>query len=358
LPQAGRHLHFLLGHGATHWRDIAALDERDITCAPHRFVGGRNSWIAQTYLRLRDALVARGWTVTAGPGFVAGAIVLAHRDDANRFLRSASASFLVIVRADRAPVAACDLAIVQNSLAPLAHERFIPLWPQPGLIARDRERGHRVEMLVYHGRHPAPWFADRELTRALARRRIRFEVRRRSWHDYSAVDLAIAARRDVPTILATKPATKLYNAWLAGVPMLASAEPAYREQRRGPLDFIEVGGPGEVIRALDLLRANPRLYAAMAEHGALRARDFSVEATRDRWLALLEDEVAPRYDALRASLGSRSLWYLAAMARQKAASRMHRARAAFERMGTREGAIAQLGERAADHFADVAGQAR
>ena len=358
MPQAGRHLHFLLGHCATHWRDIAALHERDIDGAPQRFVGGRNSWIAQTYLRLRDPLVARGWTVTVGSHFVAGAMVVAHRDDANRFTLAAGASFLVIVRADRAPVAACDLAIVQNGLAPLPHERFIPLWPQPGLIARDRGRGNRIDTLVYHGRHPAPWFGDRELTRALARRRIRFEVRRRSWHDYSGVDLAIAARRDVPAILATKPATKLYNAWLAGVPMLASAEPAYREQRRGPLDFIEVGGPGEVIRAIDLLRANPRLYAAMAEHGALRARDFSVEATRDRWLSLLEDDVAPRYDALHPVLGTRSLWYLAAMARQKAASRIHRAQAALERLRARDAATPPSGERAADHFADVAGQAR
>jgi hypothetical protein len=358
LPEPGRRLHFLLGNCATHWRDIAALDERDIESAPQRFVGGRNSWIAQTYVRLRGALIARGWTVTVGPDFAAGAIVVAHRDDADRFLAPASASFLVIVRADRAPVAACDVAIVQNALAPLAHERFIPLWPQPGLIARARERCNRIDTIAYHGRHPAPWFADAELARALVRRRIRFEIRRRSWHDYSAVDLAIAARRDVPAVLATKPATKLYNAWLAGVPVLASAEPAYREQRRGPLDFLEVDGPGDVIRAIDLLRANPRLYAAMAEHGAWRAREFSVQATRDRWLGLLEDDVVPRYEATRTALAARRAWYLAAMARQKAASRMHKARAALERLGTRGDGMAPLGERAPDHFADVAGQAR
>src|SRR6185312_8052214 len=117
-------IHFVLDPRATRWADIAALDEPDIARAPQRFVGGRNSWIAQSYLRLRTAIAARGWTASAGPGFPAGAICIAHRDDVNRFASGAHASFLVVVRADRAPVEACDVAIVQNGLARERHERF------------------------------------------------------------------------------------------------------------------------------------------------------------------------------------------------------------------------------------------
>ncbi len=143
--------HFVLDPRTTRWADIAALDESDIARAPQRFVGGRNSWIAQSYLRLREAIAAQGWTATAGAGFPAGAICIAHRDDVNRFAAGAHASFLVVVRADRAPVEACDVAIVQNALGPERHERFVPLWPQPGLIARDGSRGARIERLAYHG---------------------------------------------------------------------------------------------------------------------------------------------------------------------------------------------------------------
>ena len=59
---------------------------------------------------------ARGWTVTAGSAFLPGAIAVVHRDDANEFCGTRHSSFLVVVRADRAPVAACDLAIVQNRI--------------------------------------------------------------------------------------------------------------------------------------------------------------------------------------------------------------------------------------------------
>src|SRR6478735_8418036 len=105
-------VHFVLDD--YRWRDIAGLREGDIVHSPERFVGGRNSWIAQTYLRLQAPLAARGWRVTAGPGYAPRAVNVAHRDDANRFFRGGRDSFLVVVRADRAPATACDLAIVQN----------------------------------------------------------------------------------------------------------------------------------------------------------------------------------------------------------------------------------------------------
>jgi hypothetical protein len=323
-------IHFVLDPRATRWADIASLDESDIARAPHRFVGGRNSWIAQSYLRLRDAIEARGWTVTAGPGFPPGAICIAHRDDVNRFTSAAHASYLVVVRADRAPVEACDVAIVQNGLACERHERFVPLWPQPGLLARDPRRGERVERLAYHGRTSSvpAWFDDPGFHRLLARRGVEMDAKGRDWEDYRAVDLALATRSDGRRILADKPATKLYNAWLAGVPMLASPEPAYCELRRAALDFITVRGPGDVLAAIDLLRANPRLYRAMADNGRERGAAFDVEATRERWMRLLEEDVVPAYRAAR--IAPRRVWFVCAMARQKARSRIYRLRCGAE----------------------------
>ncbi len=320
------HLHFVLDARSTRWHDIEQLDEADIARSPGRFVGGRNSWIAQSFVRLRGAIEARGWIATAGPGFVPGAICVAHRDDVNRFFSLAHASFLLVVRADRAPVSACDLAIVQNALAPERHERFVPLWPQPGLLERDAARGTRIERIAYLGRTGAApaWFRDGRLSRGLEWRGVEFEVRERSWENYRDVDLALAARSELPRMLGSKPATKLYNAWLAGVPALASPEPAYRELRRAAIDFIEVLDADDVLAAVDLLRANPALYLAMVENGRRRAVDFTVGAIRGRWLALLESEVVPCFLQRRRRLGSRRAWFLAAMAMQKGRSRMFR----------------------------------
>lgn len=220
------HIHFVLDPGATRWRDIESLDEADIERAPARFVGGRNSWIAQTFLRLRSALEANAWTVTAGPDFVPGSISVAHRDDVNRFRSAAHRAFLLVVRADRSSALACDLAIAQNALRLGEHERF--------------------------------------------------EVRKDGWERYADVDVALAAREELPGVLANKPATKLYNGWLSQVPVLATPEPAYRERRRAALDFIEVHDARTTLGAVDLLRANPRLFDAMVANGVERSRAFTV----------------------------------------------------------------------------------
>jgi hypothetical protein len=332
MDPARLRFHFLLDPRATRWPDIDRLGDADVDRMPERFVGGRNSWIAQTFVRLRGAIEARGWAATAGPGFPPGAICIAHRDDVNHFALQAHASFLVVVRADRAPVEACDLAIVQNAIAVERHERFLPLWPQPGMIPRDRERGPRIERMAYLGRTAsAPaWFDDPEFRRALRARRVEFDVRDRDWADYRDVDLALAVRHELRRVLAQKPATKLYNAWLAGVPALASPEPAYRELRRKAIDFIEMRDAGDVLRAIDILRANPGLYRAMASNGLARGAQFDVKATRARWMELLELEVVPRYMSTRASIASRAPWFAIAMARQKARSRAHRLRCGIE----------------------------
>ncbi|HET9652939.1 MAG TPA: hypothetical protein VFP36_12140, partial [Usitatibacter sp.] len=172
-------IHFVIDPAASRWPDLSRLTEADIDAMPDRFVGGRNSWIAQSYVRLRPALEARGWEATTGPCFVPGTISIVHRDDANRFDAAAAATFLVVVRADRAPVHACDVAIAQNPLDLRERERFVPLWPQPGLRARHAGRGSRLERLAYQGRiDRAPeWFHDGDFHRALHRRGVRFEVR-------------------------------------------------------------------------------------------------------------------------------------------------------------------------------------
>ena len=300
---------------------------------PHRFVGGRNSWVAQSFLRLRGDLEARGLAVRLSNRTEPGTLCVVHRDDANDFRESAHRSFLVVIRADRAPVAACDFAIAQNSVALGDHERFVPLWPQPGLRVRDPSRGTGIRRMVYQGRiRTAPaWFFDTGFHAALARRGVRFDVRTRHWEDYRDADITIAAREDVRSLLATKPGTKIYNSWHAGVPVLATPEPAYHELIRSPYDWLEVSSARDVIYALDYLRASPAMYTAMVENGRRRARQFSVDAIRNRWLELFDREFIPAFQKSRPRLDARLMWFLAAMTRQKLASRVWRAHAQMQR---------------------------
>lgn len=325
---------FVLGHLERDWHDIERLDEGDIERSPHRFQGGRNSWIAQGYLRLRAGLERRGLRVRVSASLPTAGIALVHRDDANRIRPSCAGAFLLVVRADRAPVAACDVAIAQNGTALRENERFVPLWPQPALHPRDAGRGTRIARLAYHGRpgRLPDWLAGRAFLDALAARGVAFEARSGRWGDYRETDLAIAARDDSPSMLATKPATKIYNAWLAGVPVLAKAEPAYREIRRSPLDFLEIAAPGDVLGAIDQLRAAPERYEAMVANGRSRAREFDVEAIRGRWLDLFDREILPAARRAQArSASARRILYLGAMVAQKSLGRAFKARVAIER---------------------------
>lgn len=119
------------------------------------------------------------------------------------------------------------------------------------------------------------------------------------WHDYRDCDVAIAfrpppRRKHERRGYTAKPATKLYNAWHAGVPAILGPEYAYRELRRTDLDYLEITNPGEARGAIRTLRENAVLYSAMVENGRERAREFTVDRILARWAEVLFDQIPER----------------------------------------------------------------
>ncbi|MET0656934.1 MAG: hypothetical protein ABW110_02105, partial [Steroidobacteraceae bacterium] len=84
-------------------------------------------------------------------------------------------------------------------------------------------------------------------------------------------------------------ATKLYNAWLAGVPAILGPEIAYRHLRRSELDYIEVNSAAEALEAIERLRSDHLLYQAMIDNGVRRAEEFTVGRLTREWTSLLFD---------------------------------------------------------------------
>lgn len=117
------------------------------------------------------------------------------------------------------------------------------------------------------------------------------------WHDYRHADVVLAVRNLTAKDALAKPASKLVNAWLAGVPAILGPEPAYREIRRSDLDYIEVKTAQEALDALARLRSTPGLYQAMVENGRKRGADFTEPATVRRWVDLLDGPVHEAYCA-------------------------------------------------------------
>jgi hypothetical protein len=290
------------------WNDLETLaaDGVDVDEIHDRLITGVDAWIFQSFLILKEPLRAAGIDVRFSRAFVPGALCVAHRDDLKlkaRFHRS----YVVAVRADRPRALACQLDIVQNrTMAKGKTTHFLPHWPQPGLVPRDPARGARLARLGYFGRtkHLPPEFLADRLRNDLARRGVEFVVREQAWNDYSDIDAVVAVRKVPRSVLLTKPASKLVNAWQAGVPALLGREPAYDEIRTSPLDYLEVESPESVLEAVERLRDFPSLYESMVRHGHVRGEEYSREKTAGRWVRFLSETAIPSYtDWLRWDAG-------------------------------------------------------
>ncbi len=275
------------------------------------FGSGLRAWIAQTYLRLRAA----GHRVDIASRPPERGIVVYHPDyldsEGSADLFGQAGTVTVGVRADRRPQDRADFEVLQNScFADGLRQHFMTHWSQPGLVPRDPDRGSRLRTLAFKGHdlelHPD--LRSERWQRFCERRGFRWVVDAASfqgpsvgydtvqWNDYREVDLVIALRPRERALSMATPATKLYNAWTAGVPAALGPERAYRELRRSSLDYVEVDAIDGVVEAIDGLSTDGARYRAMVDNGLERSREFSCDRTVARWAELLFETV-PRLAA-------------------------------------------------------------
>lgn len=298
-----------------------ALWPRDIPSGPavnwSGFALGIYAWTIQTYLYLRQA----GQCCQLVKTLPAEGIVFLHR---NAFrchpqgIASAPRRFLVCLQGDLLPHPDAQMHVVQNpaQAVPQAGQYFVPHWPQPGLLPRSPDRGDRCTTVAFfgHGDNLAPELLTVDWQQTLAALGLDWQPRasqnqwhqyaglETGWNDYRAVDIVVAARSFNPKTLARqhfyrhKPATKLYNAWLAGVPAILGPEVGYRAEQQSSLDYIEAQSVAAMLQALKTLKANRALRQAMATHGQQRARAITPEAITDHWVQLIQAAIMPAYD--------------------------------------------------------------
>ncbi|QQR73463.1 MAG: hypothetical protein IPJ17_18575 [Holophagales bacterium] len=285
--------------------DLARLRGLDPDAEPQEFQVGERAWILQTYLRLARAGLPVELTGTLP---TSGAIVF-HAKHKRRLFAERHAlarAHLVVVRGDLRPALFADFEILQNGRFAADGWRFpVPHWPQPGLVKRDPARGDRLESVAYKGfaanldasfrgeAWPARlaelgigWSLD-----AVDFDRSRHRCTMLGWPRFDDVDVLLAIRPRDRRLHTAKPATKLINAWLAGVPAILGAEWACRELRRSELDYFEASTLEEAFGAVRRLRDEPGLFRAMVEHGRERAREFASDRLVEIWRRLLFEEI-------------------------------------------------------------------
>jgi hypothetical protein len=287
---------------------IAAWRALQPDIEPARLLLGEDFWIVLTYCRLRDA----GLPVALDNRVADDGIVVfyaGHKRAVRRQLRRGQRALLVAVRSDRHPVGFADCEVVQNaSSADGMRALHLPHWPQPGLRPRDPARGSAIRTVLFPGtpQNLDPGFAAAPWQAFLHAHAIELRCSYASGaapsqapNDYHDVDVLLAVRPAAMGLVRNKPAWKLFNAWLAGVPAILGAESGYRELRENPLDYLEAASPEAALQALQRLIDDPTQYAAMVANGMARGAAFTNAATLARWQALLFDALARRHAELR-----------------------------------------------------------
>lgn len=268
--------------------------------------GGRiacsQGWIYQTWAQLNGRA-----DVELTDHLPETGVIVAMSNSLHTNFRANDSQFVVAVAADYEPHPGAQLQILQNPAAKLTHSVFMPHWPMPGLIPRDPARGDRFENLAFFGapENLAPGIAETKWPG------IELRIPPSSqWQDFSEVDGVIGIRDFTTATHARKPATKLYNAWLAGAIFLGGRDAALRGERRSELDYLEAHSLAELTAVIERLQKDPELRRAMMANALKRAEEVSPAATRARWLDFITTKL-PQHVAdwnQRSSLSCRWFW--------------------------------------------------
>jgi hypothetical protein len=266
------------------------------------FNGPWLSWTLQTYLRLCE----RNYPCRLVESIPREGIVVVHRGDLD-FNRTPTANCIFVTTLGDGgwhPYAQVQIVQNPNQLESSDRTFFMHHWTQPGLIPRNEDRGNAFENVGYFGHpdqladllHKTEWeqFLDEYDLNWIP---VHEDADRQS--DYSDIDLIVAIRGFDGRLYDYKPATKLHNAWLAGVPAILGPESAYRAERRNEGDYLEARTYDELRDYVVTLKRRPELRRTLREQAeANRARINPDEKAR-QWWRLLRGPVEDIYEQWR-----------------------------------------------------------
>lgn len=244
---------YLPGH---HWPEPSRREQWARGEPPDVLPEGKPATIESWILRPWSNLHRAGLPVELSTDFPQQGIAVALNGTLSPNFRPPPNVFLLGVAADGLPHPAAHLHILQNP----AHARrlpwaiAIPHWPQPALIPRNFQRGETFENADFFGdpRNLAPEIRNPAWQKLLHEKAgVRLRLRPATfWSDYSTTDCALAIRDFIGRVHLNKPATKLINAWRAGVPVLGGKESAHWAVGKPSVDFLLCSSPEQTLAAL------------------------------------------------------------------------------------------------------------
>jgi hypothetical protein len=285
--------------------DLGELWEQHVAMQPSLKADGLFAWVILPYLHLR----ACGFPCQLVSQLPMEGIVILPRKFIPEDLRPDRNLLFVMLKADCKLHKYAQIHIIENAAETLSQtethlwaSHFIPHFPQPGLRPRDPQRGDRFVNVAYFG-------LETNLAAELCTPNWQAElhslgfnwsiVSRDRWHDYQNIDALVAVRSFQQQGYEWKPASKLFNAWHAGIPALLGQETAFQAERKSELDYIEVNSPGAIITALTRLRDDVKLRHAMVDNGRQRAACTQPSVIAAQWQQFLTEVAIPAYHRWR-----------------------------------------------------------
>lgn len=269
---------------------------------------GIYAWTVQTYLKLRECGIACELTQR----LPATGIVFFHAN-ATRGADIATnpRRLLICLKAESVLCPQAQLHVVQNPCEAYPGCHFIPHWPQPRLLPRQPERQNWFETIAFlgHRNSLAPELLTSEWLDQLKKRGLRWlpVINTNVWDDANSIDTRWNNYQAIDAIVAIrqfnlrrpgygrKPATKLYNAWLAGVPAILGRELAYRAEGTVGDNYLEANSMAELLECLDQLQQNLELRKKLVKKGRERSKHYTSTAITQRWQQFLADVAIPTY---------------------------------------------------------------
>jgi hypothetical protein len=224
-----------------------------------------------------------------------------HIDFLNHPERISKDLYIIDVVADEKPHPRAPLHLIQNKAHSklLPNSLFMPHWSEPNLIPRDLKRGSRFENIAffgYIGNLASELFSEEwrdQLRRATG---LHFSVvDPSSWNDYSEIDGVIAIRDFSRSAHFRKPATKLYNAWLAGVPFIGGRDSAFSSDGCHGKNYLAAHSLSQLLKHLKhlkRLKEDQKFRSYLVMNGTQKSLFFSRDAILRYWLRLIQ-EVLP-----------------------------------------------------------------
>jgi hypothetical protein len=273
------------------------------------YKGGANSWALNTYLYLKQY----NFPCELVNQVPEKGILLAYRTSFPTSFKPHKELLFICMQGDISRHPFAQLHVVQNPQNTLPDsmprsDRYlfpgksihINHWTQPELIPRNPQRGESFENIAYLGRahNLAPELRSQDWKDSLAALGLNWKIveEHQEWKDYSEVDAIIAVRSFDMNTYSTKPGTKLYNAWLAGVPAILGNDSAFELERKSNLDYIKATTVEEALEALKRLKQEPELRQAIANNCKQRSEEVKPAALVEKWQSFLTDIAIPAYE--------------------------------------------------------------